>query len=58
MSVYQCPQYSGSGAGTGRATCQFFASMDAHPDVKWAGITVALAVVFFCLHCLKTGKAF
>ena len=58
MSKYKCPQYSGQGAGAGRATCEFFANADAHPHVKFAAITVLLIVAFFCLRYLRTGRVF
>jgi len=56
MSAGKC-QYSGSGAGAGRTVCEFFTAADAHPGVKWTGITVCLIILFFCLRYLKTGKA-
>jgi hypothetical protein len=56
MSTYKCPQYSGSGAPAGRATCQFFATADSHPGVKWAAIGVLLLLAFLCLRYLRTGK--
>ena len=58
MSKYKCPQYSGQGAGAGRATCEFFASVDAHPGEKWTGIAVCLIALFFCLRYLNTGRVF
>ena len=54
--AYRCPQYSGPGAKAGHAWCEFFASADAHPGVKWAGIAACLVVLFFCAHYLRTGR--
>ena len=56
MSKYVCPQYSGPGAKAGRATCELFASADAHPGVKWSAITVLLIAAFFCVRYLRTGR--
>ena len=58
MSKYQCPQYSGPGAGAGRATCEFFANADAHPQVKFAAVAVLLIAAFLCLRYLRTGHVF
>jgi hypothetical protein len=56
MSTYQCPQYSGQGAAAGRATCEFFAKVDAHPAEKWFGIFLCIVGIFFCLRYLRTGR--
>jgi len=58
MSTYKCPQYSGQGAAAGRATCEFFANLDAHPGEKWPAIIVLLVMAFFCLRYLRTGRVF
>jgi hypothetical protein len=56
LSAYKCPQYSGQGAAAGRATCEFFAKVDARPAEKWPLIMALLVAAFFCLRYLKTGR--
>ena len=55
-SVSTCPKYTGSGAKAGESTCQFFTSVDAHPEVKWFCIAALLTLAFFCIRYLNTGK--